>query len=87
MSILLFLSLSMFVGTMADRYWLMRAGENLKMADHPWQRFKSLMVLGFGQKRLMYKRWAGLMHVTIFFGFLVVFTRTCTVYIRWLFQS
>ena len=36
------------------------------------------MVLGFGQKRLLYKRWAGLMHVTIFFGFLVVFTRTCT---------
>jgi Fe-S oxidoreductase len=78
MSILLFLSMSMFVGTMADRYWLMRSGENLNMMDRPWERFKSLMIIGFGQQRLLYKRWAGLMHVTIFFGFLVVFTRTVT---------
>ena len=26
MTILLFLSMSMFIGTLADRYWLMRAG-------------------------------------------------------------
>jgi Fe-S oxidoreductase/nitrate reductase gamma subunit len=78
MSILMFLSLSMFANTMADRYWLLRAGELANYFDRPWDRFKSLMVLGFAQKRLMYKRWAGLMHVTIFFGFLVVFTRTCT---------
>jgi len=78
MSILLFLSMSMFVGTMADRYWLMRSGENLNMLDRPWERFKSLIIIGFGQQRLLYKRWAGLMHVTIFFGFLVVFTRTVT---------
>jgi Fe-S oxidoreductase/nitrate reductase gamma subunit len=74
----MFMSLSMFFNTMADRYWLLRAGENASYWDRPWDRFKSLMILGFGQKRLMYKRWAGLMHVTIFFGFLVVFTRTCT---------
>jgi Fe-S oxidoreductase len=78
MSILLFLSLSMFAGTLANRYWLMRAGEKLDMTDRPWDRFKSLMIIGFGQQRLLYKRWAGLMHATIFFGFLVVSTRTCT---------
>ena len=78
MSILMFLSLAMFANTMADRYWLLRSGENANYFDRPWERFKSLMILGFGQKRLMYKRWAGLMHVTIFFGFLVVLTRTCT---------
>jgi len=78
MSILLFLSLSMFVGTMADRYWLMRAGESLSLNDHVWERVKSLLIIGFGQKKLLYKRWAGLMHATIFFGFLVIITRTCT---------
>jgi len=78
MTILLFLSMAMFIGTLADRYWLMRAGENQNMNDRPWERFKSLMIIGFGQQRLLYKRWAGLMHVTIFFGFLVIFTRTAT---------
>jgi nitrate reductase gamma subunit len=82
MSVLLFLSLSMFIGTMADRYWLMRAGENAVRWDNLPARLRSLLVLGFGQKRLLYKRWAGLMHVVIFAGFLVVSIRTVTLFGR-----
>ena len=78
MSILLFCSLALFVGTMADRYWLLRAGEPDNRTDRLGQRLRALLTIGFGQKRLLYEKGAGLMHVGIFFGFLVVSLRTVT---------
>jgi len=78
MSILLFCSLSLFIGTMADRYWLLRAGEPGFRLDRIGERIRSLLVIGFGQQRLRYERGAGWMHVGIFFGFLVVSLRTVT---------
>ena len=78
MSLLLFGSLSLFVGTMADRYYLMRAGEPDPRFDHLGQRIRALLTIGFGQKRLLYEKGAGWMHVGIFFGFLVVSLRTVT---------
>ncbi len=78
MSILLFCSLSLFIGTMADRYFLMRAGEAENRFDRLGDRVRALLTIGFGQKRLLYEKGAGLMHVGIFFGFLVVSLRTIT---------
>lgn len=78
MTILLFCSLSLFVGTMADRYWLLRAGEADHRLDRLGARFKALLEIGFGQKRLLYEKGAGWMHVGIFAGFLVVSLRTIT---------
>jgi len=78
MSILLFMALAMFVGTLADRYWLLRAGQAAGRTDQPWVRLKNLLIIGFGQKRLLYKRGAGWMHAVIFAGFLVVSIRTVT---------
>ncbi len=78
MTILLFCSLSLFAGTMADRYWLMRAGESDNRNDRFSDRMKALMSIGFGQKRLLYEPGAGWMHVGIFAGFLVVSLRTIT---------
>jgi len=78
MSILLACALAMFAGTMADRWWLMRAGAPDDRSGHFRERFRSLLVLGFGQKRLLLEKGAGWMHVAIFAGFIVVFTRTVT---------
>ncbi len=78
MSILLFCAMSLFVGTMADRYWLLRAGESESRNDRFSARLKALMSIGFGQKRLLYESGAGWMHVGIFAGFLVVSLRTVT---------
>jgi Fe-S oxidoreductase/nitrate reductase gamma subunit len=72
------MALAMFVGTMADRYWLLRAGQNVDRTDRPWVRLKNLLIIGFGQRRLLYKRGAGWMHAAIFAGFLVVSIRTVT---------
>jgi Fe-S oxidoreductase len=78
MTLLLFLSLSLFVGTMADRWWLLRAGEGGFRLDRLGDRLRSLLGLGFGQRRLLDERGAGWMHVAIFAGFLVVSLRTVT---------
>ncbi len=78
MSVLLFCSFSMFTGTMADRLWVLRAGAPDNRRGNFAARLRSLLVLGFGQQRLLLERGAGLMHVAIFVGFIVVFTRTCT---------
>lgn len=78
MSLLLFFSLSLFIGTMADRYWLLRAGEFSFRHDRVADRLRSLLGVGFGQKRLLYEKGAGWMHVGIFAGFLVVSLRTVT---------
>ncbi|MBM4129862.1 (Fe-S)-binding protein, partial [bacterium] len=78
MSVLLFCSLSLFAGTMADRWWLLRAGAPDDRRGRVGDRLRSLLVIGFGQQRLLQEKGAGWMHVAIFAGFIVVFTRTCT---------
>lgn len=78
MSLLLFIFLSMFAGTIADRYWILRAGEPDPRLDHIGRRLRNLLRIGFGQQRLLYEKAAGRMHVAIFSGFLVALLRTIT---------
>ncbi len=72
MSLLLFFSLAVFANTLANRYWVLRAGEPDWRLDRLGRRFQALLVIGFGQSRLLYERGPGWMHASIFFGFLVV---------------
>jgi Fe-S oxidoreductase len=78
MSLLLFCSFALFAGTMANRYFLMRAGESGFRIDRVGDRLAALFRIGFGQERLLYEKGAGWMHAAIFFGFLVVSLRTVT---------
>jgi Fe-S oxidoreductase len=78
MTLLLLIALAFFASTLADRLWVMRAGEPARRTDRPGQRLKSLIVIGFGQQRLLWERGAGWMHAAIFAGFLVVSLRTIT---------
>ena len=78
MSILLFCSMALFANTIAERLLLLRSGEPWARLDRPLSRLQALLTIGFGQKRLLYERGAGWMHVGIFAGFLVVSLRTVT---------
>ena len=78
MSVLLFCALSLFANTIANRYWMMLAGVDDVRTDHPRARLMSLINFGFLQKRLVQRKGAGWMHVTIFVGFMVVSLRTIT---------
>jgi Fe-S oxidoreductase/nitrate reductase gamma subunit len=79
-SLLLFLGLSMFANTMSKRLWLLYAAEPENRINSPFQRLLQLIKIGFGQQRLLFEPAAGLMHVVIFFGFLVVAIRTITLF-------
>ena len=78
MSLLLFFALSLFANTMAERYWLLRAGQADDRTDRKRDRFRTLVQVGFFQQRLLQKKGAGWMHALIFAGFMVVSLRTIT---------
>ncbi len=82
MGLILFLSLTFFAGTIANRYWLLRVGEPERRTDRLGRRLRSLLVIGFGQQRMLWERGAGLMHLGIFAGFIVVSLRTLTLFGR-----
>ncbi len=78
MTILMTMSIAFFIDTMTGRMWLLKAAEGETRLGPLGARLRNLLVIGFGQQRLLYEKTAGWMHFWIFFGFLVVFTRTCT---------
>ncbi len=82
MSTLLLCALALFANTVAGRWWLLRAAEPERRTDRPWRRLRELAVIGFGQQRLLWERGAGLMHLGIFAGFVVVSLRTLTLFGR-----
>lgn len=78
MTLILLAALALFADTMAKRIWLLRAAEPENRADRPLERLRRLLVVGFGQQRLLWEPAAGWMHAVIFFGFLAVSLRTVT---------
>jgi Fe-S oxidoreductase/nitrate reductase gamma subunit len=47
-------------------------GKHDQRTDHPWTRFKKVLVVALGQSKLLREPVAGLMHLFIFWGFLVL---------------
>jgi Fe-S oxidoreductase len=82
MLILLVAALALFTATMTRRLDILRAAQPDNRLDHLPRRFRSLMAVGFGQRKLLYEAGPGWMHVAIFAGFLVVAFRTLTMIIR-----
>ncbi|HPF34026.1 MAG TPA: (Fe-S)-binding protein [Candidatus Krumholzibacteria bacterium] len=78
MTAILLAALALFADTIAKRLWLLRAAEPENRLDRPWERLRRLLVVGFGQERLLWEPAAGWMHAAIFFGFLAVSLRTVT---------
>jgi Fe-S oxidoreductase len=82
MLILLVASLAFFTATMIRRIDVLRAAQPENRLDHVSQRLKSLVAIGFGQRKLLYEKGPGWMHAAIFAGFIVVAFRTLTLIIR-----
>jgi len=82
MLILLGAALALFTATMIRRLDVMRAAQPENRLDHAGQRLRSLLAVGFGQRKLLYEKGPGWMHAIIFAGFLVVAFRTLTLIIR-----
>jgi Fe-S oxidoreductase len=50
----------------------LRLGKPERRTDRPWKRVKNVLVVAFGQSKLLREPVAGLMHLLIFWGFLVL---------------
>ena len=82
MLVLLVAALSLFTATVIRRLDVLRSAQPDNRLDQPGRRFKALLDIGFGQRKLRYETGPGWMHVVIFAGFLVVAFRTLTMIIR-----
>ncbi len=83
MSALLIVGLAVFGRTMYFKIRLLMALEHTNRADHITQRFKNMVVIAIGQKRLVGRKreWAsGIMHAFIFWGFCILIIRSLTLY-------
>ncbi len=64
--------------SLGRRFQLLRLGRGDHRFDRPGARFQHLLVYAFGQKKMFDDPFAGLYHLLIFYGFLVVSIRTVT---------
>ena len=75
------------VFSLSRRFQLLRAGQSEDRFDRLGERFKHTLVYAFGQKKMFDDPFAGLYHLLIFYGFLVVSLRTVTMVIEGLFAG
>jgi Fe-S oxidoreductase len=73
--------------SLSRRFSLLRSGRAIDRFDRIPERIKHTLVYAFGQKRMFDDKLAGLYHLLIFYGFLVVSIRTVTMVIEGLFAG
>jgi Fe-S oxidoreductase len=73
--------------SLSRRFQLLGAGRPENRFDRLGERFKHTLVYAFGQKKMFDDPFAGLYHLLIFYGFLVVSLRTVTIVIEGLFAG
>jgi Fe-S oxidoreductase len=83
MSLLLIVGVGLFSHTLYRKIRLLMALESACRANHLKERLKDVVILAFGQKRLVGRkreRAAGVMHALIFWGFCVLLIRSLNLY-------
>jgi len=75
------------VFSLSRRFALLKAGRQDNRFDRLGERFKHVLVYALGQKKMFDDPFAGLYHILIFYGFLVVSLRTVTMVMEGLFAG
>jgi len=75
------------VFSLSRRFALLKAGRSENRFDRLGERVKHVLVYALGQKKMFDDPFAGLYHVLIFYGFLVVSVRTVTMVLEGLFAG
>jgi Fe-S oxidoreductase len=75
------------VFSLSKRFQLLRAGREDNRFDRWGERFRHMMVFAIGQRKMFDDRVAGVYHILIFYGFLVVSIRTVTMVLEGLFAG
>ena len=81
------LSVGAVAWSLSRRFQVLTAGRPEARFDRLGERFKHMMVYAIGQKRMFDDPFAGLYHLLIFYGFLVVSLRTVTMVVEGLFAG
>jgi Fe-S oxidoreductase len=85
--ILTVIAVGAVVYSLSRRFQLLRVGRSEDLFDRIGERFKHLLVFAFGQRKMFDDPLAGLYHLLIFYGFLVVSLRTLTMVLEGLFAG
>ena len=85
--ILALLGIGGVVWSLSRRYQLLRTGRADNRFDRLGERFRHMMVYAIGQKKMFDDPFAGLYHLLIFYGFLVVSLRTVAMVLEGLFAG
>ena len=48
------------------------AGHGEQRTDHPWTRLRNVVVIGIGQAKILREPFAGILHASVFWGFVVL---------------
>ena len=73
--------------SLSRRFQLLRSGRPDDRFDRLGERFRHMLVYAFGQKKMFDDPFAGLYHLLIFYGFLVVALRTVTMVLEGVFAG
>jgi len=82
MTLLLAVTVAAFVFSANRRWRLMMIGGPLRRGDRGGERIRLVLRFALGQARMPRYRWAGVAHILIFFGFLVLLLRSLILFSR-----
>jgi len=81
------ISVGAVVFSLSRRFSLLELGRAEDRFDRLGERFKHVLIYAFGQKKMFDDPFAGIYHLLIFYGFLVVSIRTVTMVVEGLFAG
>jgi Fe-S oxidoreductase len=81
---ILLVGLALFLYIIYRRYQLLRSANPDFRFNYLWQRFSDLIIYGVLQWRQPRYLWIGILHIMIFWGFVMLALRTITLYAQWI---
>jgi Fe-S oxidoreductase len=65
----------------------LRTGHDEDRVDHPWTRLRNVLVIGIGQSKILRDPFAGMLHATVFWGFVVLTLGSAEILVRGAFPA
>lgn len=67
---------------LVKRIRLWRIGKSENRVDRPFKRIGSVLLFGFGHKRILKEPYPGIMHLFLFWGFVILFIGTVLIFLQ-----
>jgi len=77
-----FIAIVILIYGLVKHIRLWRIGKSENRVDKPFQRILSVLLFGFGHKRILKEPYPGFMHLFLFWGFLILFIGTILIFFQ-----